>query len=229
MKNASILILASVLTLAGVVFSTAAPVTPPADALHAGFVLQPLKLDVQHPYNLKLEERYSYDEATDTHDLWVLGTDKPHAPPPNKTAPRTEIRFVNTYAPGSGLHMLDCDMFITPGTHAAVSQVFGTSPMCIIIVKTNGTLTDLYTDAVIARDMNGKWFHWTIIHDPDATGPGAIKVYVDGRLASDKISGKIQKSYYFKIGVYSRNDSIRSEIKVRHLQYYIKPPPATSN
>ena len=226
MKKTSIVIL---LTLAGFVFSIALPVTRPADALYAGFVPQPLKIDVQHPYNLKLEERYSYDKATDTHDLWVLGTDKPHAPPPNKTEPRTEIRFVNTYTPDSGLHMMDCDMFITPGTHAAISQVFGTGPMCILIVKTNGTITDLYTDAVIARDMNGKWFHWTIIHDSSATGPGAIRVYVNGNLASDRISARIQKSYYFKIGVYSRKGSIRNEIKIRHLRYLVKPPPVTSN
>lgn len=229
MKKPSIVILASLLTLTGSVFTIAAPAPGPADSLYAGFVLQPLPIDVQHPFNLKLEERYSYDKATDTHDLWVLGTDKPHAPPPNKTEPRTEIRFVDTYTPGSGLHMMDCDLFITPGTHAAISQVFGTGPMCILVVKTNGTIIDLYTDAIIARDMNGKWFHWTIIHDPDATGPGAIKVYVDGNLTSDKISGKMQKSYYFKIGVYSRSDSIRNEIKVRHLRYLVKPPPATSN
>jgi hypothetical protein len=218
-----------VLTLAGAVFSIAVPATGPADALDAGFVSQPLKLDVQHPYNLKLEERYSYDKATDTHDLWVLGTDKPHAPPPNKTTSRTEIRFEDTYKPDSGLHMMDCDMFITPGTHATISQIFGTSAMCMLVVKANGNIIDLFTDEIIAREMNGKWFHWTIIHDPAATGPGGIKVYVDGKLASDKITCRLQKSYYFKIGVYSRDDSIRSEIKIRHLRYLVKPPAATSN
>ena len=57
----------------------------PADALHEGFVKQPLKIEVQHPYDLPLAQRYSYDKATDTHDLWVLATDKAHLPPPNKT------------------------------------------------------------------------------------------------------------------------------------------------
>jgi hypothetical protein len=95
--------------------------------------------------------------------------------------------------------------------------------MCIFVVKTNGTIIDLYADEIIARDMNSKWFHWTIIHDPAATGPGAIKVYVNGKLASDKVAGKMQKSYYFKIGVYSRGDTGRNEIKVRHLRYLVKP------
>jgi len=196
----------------------------PADALHAGFVPQHLNFEVQHPYNLKLEERYSYDKATDTHDLWVLDTDKPHAPPPNKTEPRTEIRIIDdNYKPGSGLHMMDCDMYIVHGTFACISQVFGTGPMCIIIVDQNGTITDLRTHDVIAKNMNDKWFNWTIIHNPDATGPGAIKVYIDGKLASDKVAGRKESSFYFKVGVYSRKDSNRNEVKVRHLQYLIKP------
>jgi hypothetical protein len=197
----------------------------PADALHAGFVLQPLKFEVQHPYDLKLEERYSYDQTTDTHDLWVFDTDKPHAPPPNQTEPRTELRLRdNDYKPGTGLHMMDCDLFICPGTFACISQVFGTGPMCIIIVDTNGIISDLRTHAVIARDMNSKWFHWTLIHDASAIGPGAVKVYIDGKLGSDKIAGTAQASFYFKIGVYSRKGSNRNEVKVRNLQYLIKPP-----
>jgi len=231
MQKSTITILAFVLTLGISIFSCAATDSPegdsakrPADALHDGFTLQPLKFEVQHPYDLKLEERYSYDKATNTHDLWVLDTDKPHMPPPNKTEPRTEIRIEDSdYKPGSGLHMMDCDMYITPGTFACISQVFGTGPMCIIIVDKDGTITDLRTHDVIAKDMNDKWFNWTIIHDPDAVGPGAIKVYIDGKLATDKIEATKQASFYFKVGVYSRKDSNRNEVKVRNLQYLIKP------
>ena len=201
------------------------PLEFPADALRAGFVLQPLHFEVQHPYDLKLAERYSYDPATDTHDLWVFESDKPHLPPPNKTEARTELRLLdNTYKPGSGLHMMDCDLFITPGTFACISQVFGTGPMCILIVNREGTISDLRTHAVIAEKMNGRWFHWTLIHDPDGTGPGAVKVYVDGKLADDKIVGRKQASFYFKIGVYSREGSDRNEVKVRNLRYLIRPP-----
>jgi len=231
MKKSTLAILSAVVLAFGVsiISANAADTTGTnsADAIYAGFILQPLKFEVQHPYNLKLEDRYSYDKATDTHDFWVLDTDKPHAPPPNKTEPRTEMRILDDYKAGSGLHMMDCDMFITPGTFACISQVFGgTGPMCIIIVDTNGTISDLRTHAVIARNMNGKWFHWTIIHNPDATGPGAVKVYIDGKLASDKISGNKAKFFYFKIGVYSRKGSNRNEIKVRNLKYFIKPPAA---
>ncbi len=208
----------------------AAPASPPsvspaANPLYAGFVLQPLKVEVQHPYDLPPADRSSYDRATDTYDLWVLDTDKPHLPPPNKTEPRTELRFEDAnYKPGSGLHMMDCDLFIVPGTFACISQVFGTGPMCIIVVDPNGTIFDLRTRLTIADHMNGKWFHWTVVHDPDTEGAGAVKVYINGRLASDKIAGKPQASYYFKIGVYSRKGSNRNEVKIRNLRYLIKPP-----
>ena len=225
MKNFALAVLSVVALAFGAFSAVAADMTGTNSALYAGFVLQPLKYEVQHPYDLKLEDRYSYDKTTDTHDLWVLDTDKPHAPPPNKTEARTEMHILDAnYKPGSGLHMMDCDMFIVPGTFACISQVFGTGPMAMIIADTNGTISDLRTHAVIGRDMNGKWFHWTIIHDPSATGPGAIKVYIDGKLASDKVSGSKEKSFYFKVGVYSRKNSNHNEIKVRNLKYFIKPP-----
>lgn len=224
MKNPIFFNLAIVLMLGVVSLCLGGAEFRPADTLHAGFVKRPLKFKVQHPYDLKLEERYSYNKMTDTHDLWVLGSDKPHLPPPHKTEPRTEIHILDDgYVPDSGLHMMDCDMFIVPGTAACISQVFGTGPMCIINVDTNGTISNLGTHAVIAENMNNKWFNWTIIHDSSATGSGAIKVYIDGKLVNAKIPATQQKSFYFKIGVYSRKGSTRNEIKVRNLQYLIKP------
>lgn len=199
--------------------------TEPADTLTQGFKLQPLKYEVQHPYDLKLEERYSYDKATDTHDLWVLESDKPHAPPPNKTAARTEFRLKDeNYKPGTGQHMLDCDMFIVAGTSACITQVFGTGPMAMIGVDKDGTISDLRTHQVIAKEMNGKWFNWKVIHDTNSDGKGAIKIYVDGKLADGDVSARKQDSYYFKCGLYSRHGSERDEVKIRNLKYWVKPP-----
>lgn len=202
----------------------------PVAALTEGFELQPLHYEVQHPYDLKLEERYSYDKATDTHDLWVLGTDTPHAPPPNKTAARTEFRLKDdNYKPDTGLHMLDCDMYIVPGTFACITQVFGTGPMAMIIVDKDGTISDLRTHQVIAKEMNSKWFNWKVIHDTGADGKGAIKIYIDGKLADGDVAAKKQASYYFKCGLYSRHGSERSEMKVRNLKYWVKPPADAAN
>src|SRR6185436_4469224 len=105
------------------------------------------------------------------------------------------------YKPDTGLHMLDCDMFIVPGTNACITQVFGTGPMAMIIVDEKGTITDRTRD-VIAKDMNGKWFNWKVVHDTGATGKGAIKIYIDGKLVDDNVSARRQDSYYFKAGVY---------------------------
>jgi hypothetical protein len=199
--------------------------TSAADDLTKGFVLQPLEFEVQHPYDLKLEERYHYDKATDTHDLWVLSTDKPHAPPPNKTAARTELRLeYKNYKPDTGLHMLACDMFIIPGTSACITQVFGTGPMAMIGVDPKGNISDLRTREVIATDMNGKWFNWKVVHDTGATGKGAIKIYIDDKLVDGNVSARRQDSYYFKAGIYSRHGSDRDEVKIRNLKYWIKPP-----
>jgi hypothetical protein len=213
---------------AALAFAAEAQITStaePASALTQGFKLQPLKFEVQHPYDLKLEDRYSYDKAADTHDLWVLETDKPHAPPPNKTAARTEFRLKDdNYKPDTGQHMLDCDMFIMPGTSACITQVFGTGPMAMIGVDKDGTISDLRTHQVIAKNMNGKWFNWKVIHDTAAEGKGAIKIYIDGKLADGDISARKQASYYFKCGVYSRHGSERNEVKIRNLKYWIKPP-----
>ncbi len=213
---------------AAIVFNTRAEETDksPRDqspALTAGFKLQPLRFDVQHPYDLKLEDRYSYDKATDTHDLWVLESDKPHAPPPNKTAARTEFRFKDeNYKPDTGLHMLDCDLYIVPGTSACITQVFGTGPMAMIGVDKDGNISDLRTRQVFARNMNGKWFNWKVIHDTAAEGKGAIKIYIDDKLADGDISAKKQSSYYFKCGLYSRKGSERDEVKVRNIKYWVK-------
>lgn len=58
-----------------------------------GFVAQPLthtNFDIQKPYNVPLEQRYSF--SNEIHKLWVMKTDKPHSKN-SKTNPRTEIRI----------------------------------------------------------------------------------------------------------------------------------------
>ena len=188
-----------------------------------GWVERPCKFEVQHPYDLTLADRWSYEAGTDTQDLWVLGSDKAHLPPPNRTTARTELRLIDKeYLPNTGLHRMECDLYIVPGTFAAITQVFATGPMAMIVVDPTGTITDLRTHAVIATGMNGKWFHWTVVHDSGATGKGAIKVYVDGKLADGEMEAHRSASYYFKVGVYSRHGSDRSEVRVRDLRVWWK-------
>ncbi|KAM3305668.1 hypothetical protein P3S67_012535 [Capsicum chacoense] len=46
--------------------------------------------ELQKPYNIPLEKRYSFENGT--HRLWVYADDKPHDPN-SPTQPRTEIRI----------------------------------------------------------------------------------------------------------------------------------------
>mgnify|MGYP004715088877 FL=1 len=58
-----------------------------------GFVSLPLNqsnLEIQRPYNVPVDQRYSYVDGV--HKMWVFDTDKPHFPASN-TRPRTELRI----------------------------------------------------------------------------------------------------------------------------------------
>lgn len=59
----------------------------------AGFTSLPLdesNFDIQRPYNVPVDQRYSY--VNGVHKMWVYKTDKPHSPD-SHTNPRTEIRI----------------------------------------------------------------------------------------------------------------------------------------
>lgn len=58
-----------------------------------GFTNVPLtqeNFEIQRPYDIPLEERYSF--LNGTHRLWVYANDKPHDPN-SHTQPRTEVRI----------------------------------------------------------------------------------------------------------------------------------------
>jgi hypothetical protein len=89
----------------------------------AGWKQTPLKFAVQKPWDLDVGKRYRFDPTTGTHFLWVYKTDKAHEPPPNKTDPRTELRFMPEYK--SGEHMFDADVYVVAGTHSCIMQIWG--------------------------------------------------------------------------------------------------------
>src|ERR1017187_10694759 len=91
--------------------------TNSAASLTDGWKQAPFKFDIQHPYDLKASDRYDFDAASNAHHFWVYFTDKPHAPPPNKTNARTEMRL-ETFSTGE--HMFDGDVNISPGTFACI-------------------------------------------------------------------------------------------------------------
>src|SRR5947208_8286723 len=66
-----------------------------------GWLERTFEFEIQKPWDLKLEDRYAFDPATNTHRFVVYGTDKPHQPPPNRTNARTEMRIHDTYTTGA--------------------------------------------------------------------------------------------------------------------------------
>ena len=192
-----------------------------------GWVEKKYTYEIQHPYDLKQSERYSYDAATNTHDMWVYFSDKPHAPPPNRTNPRTEMRILDTYT--TEPHLLEVDICVKPGTHSSIMQVFGAAKRAttfMLDAQENGDITYYDTTAdsyavVLRHDMNNKWFNLKVAHYPEArNGNGEVKVYIDD-VPAGTFEGHGGKEHYFKCGVYSRDASGRSEVLYRDVREYV--------
>ena len=223
--RARILLLGMVVALAGCEAATTHESGAGSEILH-GWVEKPYSFEIQHPYDLDVSERYSYDAATNTHDMWVLFSDKPHAPPPNKTNPRTEMRILDTYT--TQPHLFEADICVKPGTHSSIMQVFGAakrSTTFMLDAQENGDITYYDTKAdsyavVLRHDMNDKWFNLKVAHYPEArNGMGEVKVYIDNELAGT-FEGHGGKEHYLKCGVYSRDASGKSEVLYRNVREY---------
>ncbi|MDR3459200.1 MAG: hypothetical protein P4N60_17355 [Verrucomicrobiae bacterium] len=215
------------LTAAGIVFVLGfLPVRPAPGAetnaparLTEGWKPVPFTFEIQHPYDLKAADRYEFDAKNHTHHFWVYFTDKPHAPPPNKTTARTEMRL-ETFRTGE--RMFDGDVNISPGTFACIAQVFdaGHGPVTMIIAHTNGTVTVGHD--VIKTNAIGNW--WNLKMTVDTKDGGKIRIYVDNVLAGT-YNSRGPREYYFKCGVYSRKDSDRSDVRYRNISLWVKPEP----
>ena len=186
----------------------------------------PFTFEIQHPYDLKAGDRYDFDPTNNIHHFWVYFTDKPHAPPPNKTNARSEMRL-ETYT--NGVYMFDGDLNISPGTFACVGQVLDAAhgPVAMVVVEPNGTVrVNTHDDArvhdVINTNAIGRW--WNLKMQNDTKAGGKIKIYVDNVLAGTYAS-RGPRDYYFKCGVYSRDNSDRSEVRYRNIKMWIKTGP----
>ncbi|HSY18401.1 MAG TPA: polysaccharide lyase family 7 protein [Candidatus Acidoferrales bacterium] len=189
-------------------------------SLTDGWKPVPFTFEVQHPYNLKTADRYEFDATNNTHHFWVYFTDKPHAPPPNKTTARTEMRL-ETFSAGE--RMFDGDVNITPGTFACIAQVFDAAhgPVTMIIAHPDGKVTVGNSD-VIRTNAIGTW--WNLKMTDDTKAGGKIRIYVDNVLAGT-YNSRGPRDYYFKCGVYSRKDSDRSDVRYRNIKLWVKQEP----
>lgn len=212
----TVLFIANLRLLAVSADATNQPAATPIPNLTEGWKQVPFKFEVQHPYDLKLNERYKFDTTSNTHDFWVFFKDKPHLPPPNETTARTEMRLENFT---DGEHMFDADMYIQPGTFACIGQVFEANhgPVTMIVAHPDGTVT-IGRDCIKTNAI-GKWWNLKMSNDPSSGGK--IKIYVDNVLAAT-YANHGPRIYYFKCGVYSRKNSDRSEVLVRNIRMWVK-------
>jgi hypothetical protein len=189
----------------------------PPGALTAGWRQMPFTYAIHKPFDLPESARHSYDAATDTHTFFTLAGDKPHDPPPNTTAARTELRMNNNYR--TGLHQFEADFYVVKGTDGpCIMQVFGgTVHATAFMLKAYGGSLKHYDRETMKTAAYDKWLHLNVIHNADT---GEVKAYIDGALAGTfKDNGP--GDHYFKCGVYG-STSARSESRFRNIKHWVK-------
>jgi hypothetical protein len=214
---------AGILLVFGFVHNSAGAETNSTANLMEGWKQLPFTSEIQHPFDLKTNDRYDFDAANNTHHFWVYFTDKPHAPPPNKTNARSEMRL-ETFK--SSEFMFDGDVKISPGTFACIGQVFDAAhgPVAMVIAHPDGTVTVNVHDLpkvndLIATNAIGHW--WNLKMQNDTKEGGRVKIYVDNVLAGI-YPGRGPRDYYFKCGVYSREGSDLSDVRYRNIKMWTK-------
>ncbi|KAK1415562.1 hypothetical protein QVD17_31345 [Tagetes erecta] len=169
-----------------------------------GFVSQPLdgsNFDIQKPYDIAVGERYTFVKGT--HKLWVYNTDKPFKISSN-TLPRTEIR-IQGYDYSSGVWQFEAFGYVPYGTSGvSIMQIFGSDPP-----SATTTMLRVYNNSLcyyrhpILSNIYDKWLRINVIHDVDGN---SVTVFIDGTLTY-QTTGRGGKSHYFKLGVYTQDNS----------------------
>ncbi|KAF3619739.1 Citrate-binding protein [Capsicum baccatum] len=174
--------------------------------------------ELQKPYNIPLEKRYSFENGT--HRLWVYADDKPHDPN-SPTQPRTEIR-IQGLDYSSGIWQFEGCAFVPNGTSGAtILQIHGAShgATTIILRIYNGAMR-YYSGQIFVTDLYDKWFKVNLIHNVDE---GKVTVFIDGKQVfetKDQGPGDL----HFKCGVYAApaNISYYMESRWKDIKIYKK-------
>ncbi|CAK9176336.1 unnamed protein product [Ilex paraguariensis] len=186
-----------------------------------GFTEVPLtaaNFEIQRPYNVPLEERYSFENGV--RRLWVFADDKPHNPS-SHTQPRTEVRF-HGLDYSSGVWQFEGYGFVPNGTTGpSIVQIHGAAhdPSTIILRIYDGDMR-YYSGDLIATNMYDKWFRVNLIHDVDG---GKVTVFLDG-VQKFETNDRGLAQFYFKCGVYAALSDISyyMESRWRDIKIYKK-------
>ncbi len=142
--------------------------------------------------------------------MQVKKGDKPFKPPPEASAPRTEMRIRNDY--WTGVHSISFEMKVASGSRdVCVMQVFGgknTPTTLQLRVYSDGHLAGYSEDDVFAWNILDRWIKVTVTHSPDPTGNGVVSISADGNLVQRQGRGtdtRPDKAHYFKLGVYCQD------------------------
>jgi hypothetical protein len=167
--------------------------------------------NVQHPYNLPTNTRFSITGGI--YNFWVFPNDFPHSPDAGGRNPRTEARYGGTAdkATGtnfqSGMRMYSADMLIERNAvGSAIMQIHATDPAVPIGVRimpsgdmvNNGSLT-VVQGSTVPGGLVDKWFNYKASLD---TATMQVKIYVNNCLKSTYTAQRGSGAFYFKNGVY---------------------------
>jgi hypothetical protein len=167
--------------------------------------------NVQHPYNLPTNTRFSITGGV--YNFWVFPKDFPHSPDAGGRNPRTEARYGGTAdkATGnnfqSGMRMYSVDMLVERNAvGSAIMQIHATDPAVPIGVRimpsgdmvNNGTLT-VVQGSTVPGGLIDKWFNYKASLD---TATMQVKIYVNNCLKATYTGQRGSGAFYFKNGVY---------------------------
>jgi hypothetical protein len=190
----------------------AAPAARPA-APTAGLTEYTDTYKVQQPYNLPVSARFSVTGGT--YNTWVLQGDKPLSPG-SKTGPRTEMRWNTNWTRTE--HLWEADVLIDSGTeNTCVMQIkSNTNGEPIYVVAKNGNLYH-GSNALVATNMVGRWFHLTTDYNPTS---GNAHIWVNGNLAFTRhVANPLSAQFYFKNGVYNLSGA-KSSTHFKNIRFW---------
>ncbi|KAL3504493.1 hypothetical protein ACH5RR_034334 [Cinchona calisaya] len=149
----------------------------------------------ERPYNVPLEDRYSY--VNGTHRFWVYADDKPYDPG-SLTQPRTEI---HGYDYSSGVWQFEGFAFVPNGTSGAtIVQIHGAAHgNTTILLRIYEGQMRYYSSEVVDTGLYDKWFRVNLIHDVDG---GKVTVFIDG-VQKFQTHDQGPGDLFFKFGVYA--------------------------
>ncbi|XP_066353912.1 citrate-binding protein-like [Miscanthus floridulus] len=217
-----LLVLSVVLALA----SPASATDGSTSNLTTGFVQVELpegNFQVQSPYDVPENQRYSYDNVTGVRTFLVYASDKPFNTVTG-TKPRTEVRLTG-HDYSSGVWQFEGYGYVPTGTSgASVMQIHnedaGAKATTLMLHVYNGTLR-YYSGEAVEDSIYDRWFRLNVVHDVDAS---TVAVYLDGapRLA---VNVTPSASHYFKFGVYMQHHDVSPlmESRWRNITVYTKP------